>query len=151
MSRAPNLRVGARPNSRNLIAVFMSIDEDDLARLALILAAAESGKGGRAKLAPIDKEDDIFAKARTYGGSYDHHKLVDIALDCANGILDGHGIEAIRGDVTVDRYYFDIVALYVNMGDTYHTTIVYETATNRFLLTDYGTWVEYNSRRYGIR
>lgn len=127
----------------------MSIDEDQLIRLARVLAAAESGKGGRAKLAPEDA--DIFDKAKTYGGGYDHHKLIDIAMDFANGVLDGHGIEAIRGDVTVDRYYFDIVALYVNMGDTYDTTLIYETATNRFLITDYGTWVEYNERRYEIR
>ena len=149
MSRnAPDLRAGARPSSGNLISVFMAIDEDQLVRLARVLAAAESGKGGRAKLSPEDEE--IFEKARTYGGGYDHHRLIDIALDFANQVLDGHGIEAIRGDVTVDRYYFDNVALYVNMGDTYNTTIVYETATNRFLLTDYGTWVEHNERRYRI-
>jgi len=77
-------------------------------------------------------------------------KQVDDALDFVNQTLNGHGVEAIRGDYHVDNYYYDIVALYVNMGDTYNSTILYETDNDRFLLTSWGDWVERNDRKYRI-
>lgn len=159
MGRAPNLREGARPNYGNLYKVFMSIDEHTLARLARVLAAAEAGKGGRAKLAPEDAE--IFKKAKMYDGSYDHHRLVEIAMDFANNVIDGHGIEVIRGEPRdteeyyhMDTYYADVVALYVNTGGRYvhnSTTILYETQDNQFLITDAESWIDRRGRdRYRI-
>ena len=74
---------------------------------------------------------------------------VDHVLDRADEILGGYGIEAIRGN-WVDHYYQDIVALYVNMGDVYVTTILFNTTTEAFSITTVGDWVEYNTRRYGI-
>jgi hypothetical protein len=71
-------------------------------------------------------------------------------MDLANELLDGHGIEAIRGEYHVDNYYFDTVALYVNMGDTYNATLFYETDTGRFKVTTMGDWVEKNQRKYSI-
>jgi hypothetical protein len=73
------------------------------------------------------------------------------AMEFANKALDGHGVEAIRGDYHVDNYHYDIVATYVNMGDTYNATILYETETGRFLVTSYGDWVEKNQRKYQIQ
>jgi hypothetical protein len=76
---------------------------------------------------------------------------VDIVLDLVNEYIRGHGVEAIRGDYHVDNYYFDIVALYVNTGDAYSPTLLYETDTDRFMLTTWGDWVERNERKYSIR
>lgn len=73
---------------------------------------------------------------------------VDAVLDEANRILRTHGVEAIRGDYHVDNYYFDIVALYLNTGDTYAPTLLYETDRGRFVLTTMGDWVERNERIY---
>lgn len=73
------------------------------------------------------------------------------AMKAINGLLDGHGVEAIRGDYHVDNYHFDIVATYVNMGDTYVGTVLYETETGRFLLTTYGDWVESKGEEYEVR
>jgi hypothetical protein len=75
---------------------------------------------------------------------------VDATMDLANKLLSGHGIEAVRGDYHVDNYYYDTVALYVNMGDTYAATLLFETDTGRFKLTTLGDWVEKNQRRYRI-
>lgn len=74
----------------------------------------------------------------------------DKVLDYVDKILRAHGIESIRGEYHVDNYYFDIVALYVNMGDTYSATLLYETDKRRFLLTTWGDWVERNQKKYGI-
>lgn len=74
----------------------------------------------------------------------------DVTLEAANALMNAHGIEAIRGDYHVDNYYYDIVALYVNTGDTYNPTLLYETDTDRFTLTTLGDWVERNERKYRI-
>jgi hypothetical protein len=88
--------------------------------------------------------------ARVLKGAPGREDRVDIALDAANAALNGHGVEAIRGDYQVDSYYRDIVALYVNMGDTYDATILYETEPERFTITAWGDWVEHNQRKYRI-
>jgi hypothetical protein len=77
-------------------------------------------------------------------------KNPDAALDAVNALIRGHGIEAIRGDYQVDRYYYDIVALYVNMGDSYAGTLLYETDTRQFHVTTMGDWVEWKEKKYRI-
>lgn len=68
---------------------------------------------------------------------------VDKALDLANKLLGGYGVEAITDpDRHVSNYYMGIIALYVNMGDTYTTTLIYDTEQREFFLTDYGSWLE---------
>lgn len=74
---------------------------------------------------------------------------VDATLDFANKVLDGHGVEAIRG-MWHDRYYQDIVALYVNMGDAYNFTVIYDAVDGKFIVKDYGDFVERKSEEYEI-
>lgn len=66
---------------------------------------------------------------------------VDAALEAASGLLDAFGTEAIRDDGW-RRLYCDIGALYVNTGDTYNATIVYDVDADRFLATTFGDFVE---------
>lgn len=82
-------------------------------------------------------------------GAGDRHS-VDNALDTINQVIGGYGVEAIRGDYHVDNYYYDIVGLYVNTGDTYNATVVYDTERERFEVTTFGDWVEKNQKRYNI-
>lgn len=77
------------------------------------------------------------------------HEEVDAVLDEANKLLDAYGIEAIECNRQVDRYYFDINLLYVNTGDTYNTTLMYDTYEGRFYVTTMGDWVERAERRHG--
>ena len=68
-----------------------------------------------------------------------------------NKILDGHGVESIRSHAASAPYYVDIAALYVNMGDSYATTVVYETNENRWHWpTTLGDFVEQHGERLGI-
>lgn len=79
------------------------------------------------------------------------HATVDRMLTVANGHMDGSGVEAIRGGGGAwDRHYMDIRALYVNMGDTYSTTLLYDVARDTFYITSWGDWVETaeRTRRY---
>lgn len=80
------------------------------------------------------------------GGSHDE---VDGILSSADQAIEGYGVEAIEGD-NADRYYRNIVALYVNTGDTYKGTVLYNATTNRFSVTTVGDFVERNGRRLGI-
>lgn len=78
------------------------------------------------------------------------HEEVDDALQTASNLLGFYGVEAVRGDYHVDGYYQDIVALYVNSGETYESTIIYETETGRFIIWTLGDWIEKNQKKYNI-
>lgn len=68
---------------------------------------------------------------------------VDAALELANTLLSGHGVEALRvPGAHVDNYYFDVVGLYVNMGDSYIATLLYDTEDRRFYVMDWGAFLE---------
>lgn len=73
------------------------------------------------------------------------------AMQLADRLTEAHGVEAIEGEEWIDNYYGNIVASYVNMGDAYSPTLVHESKTGRFILTDWASWVERNQKRYGIR
>ena len=77
------------------------------------------------------------------------HKSVDRALDYASKVLDAHGVEALHDPSRWDNYYTDIVALYVNTGDTYATTLVYDIDRDTYLVQGWGDWVERYERRTG--
>jgi hypothetical protein len=83
--------------------------------------------------------------------NYDHFTRrgdhVDNQLDRINTLLHGYGVEVIRGK-HVNNYYGNVNLLYVNMGDTYTTTIIYDTKTDRWICSDWGTLVECSPRRY---
>lgn len=91
----------------------------------------------------------IDAKMRAEENGYGDHKAIDDILNVANSLFDGHGIEAIRG-MRHDRYYQDIVALYVNMGDTYNTTLLFDAVKTKFHVTSWGDFVEVKTKSYEI-
>lgn len=60
--------------------------------------------------------------------------------------LKGCGVEAIEGRY-VDRYHQNIQATYINFGDTYDATIVYDNEQGRYTLTTLGDWIEQHHNR----
>jgi hypothetical protein len=80
--------------------------------------------------------------ARMIAGVRGDADRADKVLEEVNRLVDGHGVEAIRDEQVYDNYYGDVVALYVNMGDTYDTTLVYDTETHEFQVTSWGDWYE---------
>jgi hypothetical protein len=69
-------------------------------------------------------------------------------IDCScrlaalDELLGTHGVESIRTTEHIDRYWFDCRACYLNTGDTYNTTILFDTKKDRFYLTSWGDFVE---------
>lgn len=70
-------------------------------------------------------------------------KYVERLLMALNEILEGHGTEPIwsRKSCTWPE------AEYVNMGDTYNATILYDYGRGTIQVTTWGDWVERNERR----
>ena len=64
------------------------------------------------------------------------------AMEAINEALGGCGVEVLRADNEWDSYYGDIVAEYVNMGDTYDVTILYDINECKYEVTSWGDWVE---------
>jgi len=65
-------------------------------------------------------------------------------LEEANGILGGHGVEYIRAPE--DDQHGAHGAYYVNMGDTYDTTILLDLQRGRIWVTGWGDWLEAEER-----
>ena len=68
---------------------------------------------------------------------------IDLSLKLIDEIIGGCGIEPIRSEYAdFDDYYGDTIALYVNMGDTYDTTIVYDTINGKWFCCSWGDFYE---------
>jgi hypothetical protein len=74
-------------------------------------------------------------------------KDVDDCLKLIDSVLQGHGVESLQGDY-VDGYFQRTNVLYCNMGDTYASTILYDTKMQRWYCCSWGDFVEYNERRF---
>ena len=65
-----------------------------------------------------------------------------LVMHAVNAVLDGHGVEPIRAEGHyVSAYYGDIIATYVNFGDTYCLTVVLD-SDGEFHLTSWGDFYE---------
>jgi len=75
----------------------------------------------------------------------------DHALKNLSSLIGGMGVESTRGRDWVSNYYQDINLLYVNKGDTYAPTIVYDTKKDIWYIgTSWGNIVESDIKRFEI-
>jgi hypothetical protein len=65
-------------------------------------------------------------------------------LEQIDNLIGGHGVEAVRDEHLEGPggYFNDTPLLYVNMGDTYDTTICYDTIDGQFFIGSWGDFVE---------
>ena len=67
----------------------------------------------------------------------------DDVLEIVNALTNNHGVVSLTGEgVWINHFYGNIIALYVNTGETYDMTLVYDTENNEFLLTSWGDFFE---------
>lgn len=70
---------------------------------------------------------------------YNRPSEAELKMSALDGILEGFGVECIRdGDSSDD----DVIAEYVNMGDTYEATILFDYLAGEFVITSWGGFVE---------
>lgn len=68
---------------------------------------------------------------------------VEATMRYANQLMHGFGVEGLRDENSWNsRYWQNTIALYVNKGDTYSTTLLYDTDKDRYLITSWGDFYE---------
>jgi len=76
-------------------------------------------------------------------GSVSSAEEIYRAMDSVDKLMGGHGVETLQDEnAYVDSYWRNAIALYVNMGETYQTTLLYDTESSVFLITSYGDFYE---------
>jgi len=88
--------------------------------------------------------------ARWVNSCYNMPSDVELKMEACNEVLSGYGVEAIRGKWR-SSYHGDIVFTYVNMGDTYDQTVVFDCVKHEFHLTSWGDAVEHAPKYYGVQ
>lgn len=68
-----------------------------------------------------------------------NHDWVDGIMSLANSMTQGFDVEAVRDTDYWDSYYCDIKWLYVNTGETYQPTLIYNTDKQYFIIGDQET------------
>ena len=79
-----------------------------------------------------------------------HIHLVEERMQAINKALRAYGVESINGEKYCGYYWQNCCALYVNMGDTYLPTILYNVVTGKYSVTSWGDWVEKHNDKYKI-
>lgn len=70
-----------------------------------------------------------------------HH--AETKLKALDELLGTYGTEPINAEgAYVSRYWLDCIGVYLNTGDTYATTLVYDTEGDRWKLTSWGDFLE---------
>lgn len=73
---------------------------------------------------------------------------IEDTMDTVNTILGGYGVETFRGREWVNRYWQDTNLVYVNMGDTYVPTVLYDPLRNKWIIGDWGSFVEQHEKQF---
>jgi hypothetical protein len=80
---------------------------------------------------------------------YHRPRNSEIKLAALDELLRTYGVEPIRiEDAFIDRYYYDIVASYLNTGETYATTLLLDHDEQRWTLASWGDFLEANESKY---
>lgn len=81
--------------------------------------------------------DDV--KNDLLGGYYGD---LESKLEDVNRLLDLHGVEPIRKEGEWDNYFGDIIALYLNTGETYESTVLIDVRNLKITIRSVGDFIE---------
>ena len=92
-----------------------------------------------------------LARAIKAANSAINMRKVHAAMELADKTLHGHGVEEISGFKN-SANEMTTVALYVNTGDTYNGTIIYDCLADKFYVGTYGDWYQWREENedYGL-
>jgi hypothetical protein len=111
---------------------------------------AVNEKNLRAFFRDLDAESIDGIRAAIHNSRHTSCEWGEEIMDQINALIGGYGVEVVRGKFN-RQYYGDIVAEYVNTGDTYNSTIVHDCVADKFYCTTLGDFVESFDRKYGIK
>jgi len=75
----------------------------------------------------------IYKRLEKQHPEFSREQLVDATLEDWNKEKEGYGIGDLRDYNNWHRYYGDIAYLFVNMGDSYVTTLIYDVRKDKFV------------------
>lgn len=91
------------------------------------------------------KDNPLFPKTNDWiKRCYHNAPRIDLILSALDELLEYHGVEPIKNKGG------EIIAEYLNGGDTYTPTILFNYGTETFRVTCWGGFVEKNQRRYSL-
>lgn len=70
-------------------------------------------------------------------------RFLELQLAAVNALLEGHGVESIQKTGT----YGTPEAQYINMGDTYNPTVIWDDGRASWFIESWGDWLEKAERR----
>lgn len=113
---------------------YLHISKDDARKIKKILT-------GKIDLMTIDsarkREED----------AYNHHDKITLALEAVNEVMDGFGSEYIE---SIEDSCYNAEGLeYINMGDTYTNTMMYDYRDQIWRVGTQGDVVEIERKRFG--
>lgn len=88
----------------------------------------------------VNQHEAVIEWKRT---CFNSPSMLELRMCALNAELEGHGVEAVfaPGEFrTPDMQY-------VNMGDAYVTTIIFDHFTQTFKIQEWGTWLEIAERK----
>jgi hypothetical protein len=89
---------------------------------------------------------EAFKKALQYTSTM---RSVNSAMNLVDKTIHGHGIEEIVG---FQNSHTKTVGMYVNMGESYASTIIYDCLANKFYVGTWADWMEWRKKNedYGL-
>lgn len=103
----------------------------------------------RGRVKPEDHPRRFPKTCRWVDQCYNAPRRSEIKLAALDEILGTYGAEALRIEgAWVDRFYGDIVATYLNTGDTYAPTLLLDHESSVWKLTSWGDFYESAEARY---
>lgn len=119
------------PSAKALIAAFgITPEKADIARKLI--------KGEQTTW-----DHNLFPRSNAYfAGCYNKPSRLCRIMECLNELLGMHGVECL-GEVRT----YGPPAEYLNTGDTYAATLLFDRLANNFKLTSWGDWLEANENK----
>lgn len=76
-------------------------------------------------------------------------------MEAINKLLRAYGVGGVCGEPQ-NGYWGDVVATYINMGETYAPTVLcvrgdWSGGRPRFIVASWGDWVEQNQEKYELK
>ena len=90
--------------------------------------------------------EHFYAAKQWLNHCYNRPSNDALILEAIDGIIEGHGTESIYADN--DTYHDNLLAEYINTGDTYSSTIAY--IDGKYIITCIGDLIE-DFERKGIK
>ena len=93
------------------------------------------------------RDEERFPRSNAYfRRCYHEPGRLSRILECLNEVLEMHGVESLGECRT-----YGPPAEYLNAGDTYAATLLFDHIAGNFKLTTYGDWLERNENKPAFR